>query len=169
MNNLFFRNIIRFFLLILLQVLIFNNLHIQGYINPYIYILFILLIPFETPHWLLLISAFALGFGVDLFSDTMGMHAAASVFMAFCRPGILRMVYSSKDYEVGITPGINDLGFEWFLKYAFILVFLHHLAFFYLEVFTFKEFFYTFGRVILSTITTVLFIILSQYLFYIKK
>ncbi len=169
MNNLFFRNIIRFFLLILLQVLVFNNLHIQGYINPYIYILFILLIPFETPQWLLLISAFLLGFGVDLFSDTMGMHAAASVFMAFCRPGILRMVYSSKDYEVGITPGISDLGFEWFLKYAIILVFLHHLVFFYLEVFTFNEFFYTFGRVILSTITTVLFIILSQYLFYIKK
>ena len=93
-------------MLILLQVLVFDNVQIRGYINPYIYVLFILLIPFETPPWLLLISAFLLGFGVDLFSDTMGMHTAASVFMAFCRPGILRMVFSSKDYEIGISPGI---------------------------------------------------------------
>ncbi|MFZ4401744.1 MAG: rod shape-determining protein MreD [Bacteroidales bacterium] len=169
MNNLYFRNILRFLLLILLQVLVFDNMEIRGYINPYIYVLFILLIPFETPPWLLLISAFLLGFGVDLFSDTMGMHTAASVFMAFCRPGILRFVFSSKDYEIGITPGISDLGIEWFLKYSLILVFLHHLVFFYLEVFTFHEFFYTFARVILSTLTTVLFIVIGQYLFYIKK
>ncbi|MFZ4059415.1 MAG: rod shape-determining protein MreD, partial [Ferruginibacter sp.] len=77
MNNVYFRNISRFFLLILLQVLVFNNMHLNGYINPYVYVLFILLLPFETPQWLLLISAFLLGFGVDLFSDTMGMHTAA--------------------------------------------------------------------------------------------
>jgi len=169
MNNLYFKNILRFFLLILMQVLVFDNMQIGGYINPYIYVLFILLIPFETPQWLLLISAFLLGFGVDLFSDTMGMHTAASVFMAFCRPGILRMVFSSKDYEIGITPGIKDLGIEWFLKYSLILVFLHHLVFFYLEVFSFHEFFYTFARIILSTLTSVVFIIIEQYLFYSKK
>ena len=100
MNNLYLKNIFRFFLLILLQVLVFDNMHINGYINPYLYVLFILLIPFETPQWLLLLTAFALGFGVDLFSDTMGMHTAACVFMAFCRPGVLRMVFSTKDYEV---------------------------------------------------------------------
>ncbi len=169
MNNLYLKNIIRFFLLILLQVLVFDNMHINGYINPYLYVLFILLIPFETPQWLLLLTAFALGFGVDLFSDTMGMHTAGSVFMAFCRPGVLRMVFSTKDYEVGITPGIKDLGINWFLKYTVILVLLHHLVFFYLEVFSFHEFFYTFARVILSTIATVTFIIIGQYLFYSKK
>ncbi len=169
MNNIYFRNISRFFLVILLQVLVFNNIHFNGYINPYIYVLFILLIPFEMPLWLLLFSAFALGFGVDLFSDTMGVHVASCVFMAFCRPFILRMVSSTKAYEVGITPSIKDLGINWFLKYAFTLIFLHHLAYFYLEIFTFHEFFYTFGRVVLSTISTVLFIIIGQYLFNSKK
>jgi rod shape-determining protein MreD len=169
MNNIYFRNISRFFLLILLQVLVFDNMHLNGYINPYIYVLFILLLPFETPQWLLLISAFMLGFGVDLFSDTMGMHTAACVFMAFCRPVVLRMVSSSKDYEVGITPGISDLGFNWFIKYTIVLVLLHHFAYFYLEVFTLHEFLYTFGRVVLSTVSTVLFIIIGQYLFYSKK
>lgn len=169
MNNIYFLNISRFFLLILLQVLVFDNMQLNGYINPYVYVLFILLLPFETPQWLLLISAFLLGFGVDLFSDTMGMHTAACVFMAFCRPGVLRFVFSSKDYEVGITPGINDLGFNWFIRYSIILVLIHHLLFFYLEVFNFHEFFYTLGRVILSTIATLLLIIIGQYLFYKKK
>ncbi len=169
MNNVYFRNISRFFLLILLQVLVFDNMHLNGYINPYIYILFILLLPFETSQWLLLVSAFTLGFGVDLFSDTMGMHTAACVFMAFCRPSILRMVSSSKDYEVGITPSINDLGFNWFFKYSIVLVLIHHLVFFYLEIFTLHEFFYTLIRISFSTIVTVIFIIIGQYLFYNKK
>jgi rod shape-determining protein MreD len=169
MNNLLIRNILRFILLVFLQVLVFDNFHFNGYINPYIYVLFILLLPFETPPWLLLFSSFFIGFSIDLFSDTMGMHTAASVFMAFCRPGILRMISSPKDYEVGITPGINDLGINWFLNYTLFLVFLHHLAYFYLEVFSFHEFFYTFGRVIISTLFTTLFIIIGQYLFHIKK
>jgi rod shape-determining protein MreD len=169
MNNLILRNILRFILLVFLQVLVFDNFHFNGYINPYIYVLFVLLLPFETPPWLLLISAFLIGFSIDLFSETMGMHTAASVFMAFCRPAILRMVSSSKDYEVGINPGIKDLGINWFLNYTLFLVFLHHLAYFYLEVFSFHEFFYTFSRVIISTLFTTLFIIIGQYLFYIKK
>ncbi len=169
MNSVYVRNLLRFIILILLQVLVFNNIHFRGYINPYIYIMFILLLPFEIPHWLLLISAFALGFGVDLFTDTMGMHTAASVFMAFCRPSVLRMISSTKDYEPGIYPGIKDLGFNWFFNYSVILVLLHHTVYFFLEVFTFHEFFYTFWRIVFSSFFTLLFIIIGQYLFYKKK
>jgi hypothetical protein len=169
MNNVYLKNTIRFFLLILLQVLVFDNINFRGYLNPYIYILFILLLPFETPNWLLLILSFIVGFGVDLFSNTMGIHIAASVFIGFCRPGILRFVSSARDYEPGITPGIRDLGVTWFLKYSIILVLLHHFAFFYLEVFNFNEFFYTFWRVIFSAAFTMVFIMIGQYLFYKKK
>lgn len=169
MNNIYLKTILRFIILVLLQVLVFNNIHFRGYVNPYIYIMFILMLPFEIPSWLLLISAFGIGISIDLFSDTMGMHAAASVFMAFCRPAVLRMVSSTKDYELGLNPSIKDLGFNWFLNYSLILILLHHLFYFYLEVFTFHEFFYTFWRVIFSSFFTLLFIIISQYLFYKKK
>ncbi|MEI6822990.1 MAG: rod shape-determining protein MreD [Bacteroidota bacterium] len=169
MNNVFLKNSFRFFLLILLQVLVFDNINFRGYLNPYIYILFILLLPFETPKWFLLVSSFLIGFGIDLFSNTMGMHTAACVFIGYSRPGIISFVSTARDYEPGTTPSVRDLGITWFLKYSIIMVLLHHFAFFYLEVFSFHEFFYTFWRVIISTIFTIIFIVLGQYLFYKKK
>ncbi|HBH47981.1 MAG TPA: rod shape-determining protein MreD, partial [Bacteroidales bacterium] len=86
------RNIIRFALVVLVQILIFNNIELGGYLNPYVYTLFILLLPFETPGWVVLISGFLLGFSVDIFSETLGMHTAATVFMAYLRPIALSMV-----------------------------------------------------------------------------
>ena len=79
------RNIARFLIVVLVQVLVMNNIQISGLIIPYVYILFILLMPFETPKWLLLINAFLLGLSIDFFSHTLGMHAAASVFIAWIR------------------------------------------------------------------------------------
>ena len=84
------KNIIRFVVLILVQVLVLNHINFFGYLDPYLYVLFILMLPFEIPGWMLLISAFLLGLGIDLFSGTSGIHTAASVFMAFCRPAMLR-------------------------------------------------------------------------------
>jgi hypothetical protein len=129
----------------------------------YVYVLFILLLPFEIPGWVLLSAAFALGFTVDMFSQTLGMHTAASVFMAFLRPGILRMISPRDGYETGTSPRILHMGLEWFLKYTVILVIAHHFVLFYVEVFRFSEFFSTLLRVVLSATLSVILIILSQY------
>jgi len=169
MNRLFLINISRFIVLILVQVFLLNNIQISGYINPYLYVYFILLLPFETPKWLLLSSAFFLGLGVDIFSDTMGMHAAATVFMAFCRPSILKIVSSHREYVPGIHPTIGDLGFRWFFLYSLILISIHHLVYFYIEVFKFSEFSQTFYRAIISVFFTLLLSIILQYLFYKQK
>ena len=165
-NKIYINNIFRFFFLIFFQVLILNNIQFNGYINPYLYIYFILLLPFETPKWLLLISAFFLGLGIDMFSGTMGINAAATVFMAFFRPIVIKLIASKKDYEQGIQPSISALGFKWFFSYSLILVLIHHFAFFYIEVFRFSEFLTTFYRVIFSTIFTLILIIFCQYLFF---
>lgn len=169
MNNIYIKNIIRFLILILAQVLIFDNIQFRGYINPYIYIAFILMLPFEIPNWLLIIVSFFTGLTVDFYSDTLGMHSAACTLMAYSRPRILRMISSTKDYEVGITPSIADLGFSWFFKYTSILTLIHHLLYFFLEVFTFHEFFYTLTRSVISSFFTVLFIIIGQYILISKK
>jgi rod shape-determining protein MreD len=163
-NNLII-NIIRFLVLVPVQVLILNNINFGGYINPYLYVYFILLLPFEIPGWLLLISAFIMGYGIDLFSHTPGLHTAATVLMAFFRPVVIRSVGSRKDYESGMQPSISDLGLVWFLTYSIILIFIHHLAFFYLEVFRFSNFFDTAERVIFSTLFSLIFVIITQYLF----
>jgi len=145
-------NLLRFIILVLLQVLILNKINLGGYLNPYVYVMFILLLPFETPAWLLLLSSFAIGLSVDIFSGTIGMHAAASTFMAFLRPTVSRLINSKKEYEPGVKPGINDLGIAWFFSYTIVLVFAHHLVYFFLEVFRFEEFFTTLARVVLSTL-----------------
>lgn len=157
------RNIFRFIVVVLFQVLVMDNVMINGYMNPYIYLLFILLMPFETPRWLLLLSGFALGLTMDLFTGTLGMHTAATVLAAFVRPYLLGLLASRDGYEPETYPRIYYYGFLWFLKYTLILVLIHHLALFYLEVFQLKYFFSTLLRVILSSILSTSTIVLSQY------
>ncbi len=162
------RNIIRFLILILFQVLVLDNIQMGGYLNPYFYVLFIILMPFETPRWLMLITAFLMGLSVDLFTNTLGMHAAATVFMAFLRPWILSIFAPRDGYEPDTFPRIFFYGFNWFLRYSLVMVFVHHLALFYLEVFHFQDFLSTFLRVILSSLVTTATIILSQYFIFRK-
>ena len=157
------RNIFRFVVLILFQVLVMDNVLISGYMIPYIYVLFILLMPFETPRWIQLLSGFFLGLAMDLFSGTLGMHAAASVLAAFLRPYLLDLLAPREGYEPETYPRIHYYGFLWFLKYAALIVMIHHLALFYLEVFQLKHFFSTLLRVILSSILSTSTIVLSQY------
>lgn len=162
------RNIIRFIIIVLIQVLIMDHIMINGYLNPYFYIIFILLMPFESPRWLLLLAGFILGLSIDLFSNTLGMHTAASVFMAFMRPSVLKIFSPRDGYEPESKPRISYLGFSWFLKYTLLLTFLHHMVLFYVEVFNFQEFFSTFLRILLSTLLSSLTILLSQYFIFRK-
>jgi len=166
MTSKVFINIIRFLILVFLQVFILENINLRGYINPYLYVYFILLLPFETPGWLLLISSFVLGFSIDTFLGTMGIHTASSVLMAFSRPLVIKAIPSRKDFEPGMKPSISDLGFLWFFSYSLILILIHHLALFYIEVFRFTDFFNTFLRVVISSFFTLLLVIIAQYLFF---
>ena len=169
MLNEIIRNIIRYAILVLVQVLVIKNIELGRFINPFIYVLFIIGLPFETPKWVLLFSAFIMGITVDLFYDTAGMHAAACVFIAYLRPGLLKLFSPRDGYEFGTQPTIQYLGIPWFLSYSGILIFLHHLILFYIEVFRFSEFFSTFLRVIISSLFTILLVVITQYLFNRKK
>ena len=157
------RYIIRFLLLFLAQILIFNNIELGGFLNPYIYILFIILLPFETPAWITLTLAFILGLLIDSCCETLGMHTAATVFAAFVRPYILSYFAPRDGYESGSYPGVSYYGLPWFIKYASFMVLSHHLFYFYVEMFKFHDFFVTLLRVILSTLFSSLLIVLSQF------
>ena len=160
------RNIIRFIVILLLQVLVFNHIRISGYVYPAFYVYFILLLPFETAGWLLLGSAFMMGLGVDFFTNSIGLNAAASVFTAFLRPGVIRMLKSKKQYEPGITPGIRDLGFRWFFFYALILITLHHTALFFLEIFSLQNWMQTLHRIAASSLATLILVLLAQFFYF---
>ncbi len=152
-----------FVLLILLQVLLFNNIEFSGFVNPYVYIMFILLLPFEIPSWLLLIISFFTGLIIDFFCGSPGMHASATLLAGFVRPHVLRVISPRDGYEPGSDPSMFIYGFTWFLLYTVIIVLIHHLALFYLEVFRFTDFFRTLLRVILSSLFSISFILLLEY------
>lgn len=159
------RYIINFILLVLAQVFILNNIQLGGFVNPYFYILFILILPFEIPNWFLIILAFLLGLSIDLFSHTIGMHTSATVFMAFLRPYVLKIISPRDGYETETLPQLRYYGAGWFIRYSIILIFAHHIFLFYVEVFKLSDFFLTFVRVILNSIFTFILILISQYFF----
>src|SRR5665647_3405660 len=152
-----------FILLILFQVLLFNNIQFSGYVNPYVYILFILLLPIEIPSWLMLLLSFFTGLIIDFFSGSHGMHTSATVLAGFVRPYVLRLVSPRDGYESGPDPSMVIYGFRWFLTYTLLIVLVHHTALFYLEVFRFADFFRTMLRVLLSSFFTIVFIILIEF------
>jgi rod shape-determining protein MreD len=152
-----------FILLILLQILLFNNIQFSGYVNPYIYILFILVLPIDLPAWLLLIFSFITGLIIDFFSGSPGMHTAATVLAGFVRPYILRLNSPNDGYESNPNPSMMSYGFSWFLTYTVLMVFIHHFALFFLEVFRFTDFLRTLLRIGLSSLFSIIFILIIEY------
>jgi cell shape-determining protein MreD len=166
MTIIFLKNTGRFVFLILFQVLILNNIQFSGYINPYFYIYFILLLPFETPRWLLLLSAFLLGISLDAFTNTFGLNASACVLMAFARPFVISAISTGTEFMIGHSPSLKNQGLKWFAYYSISLVLVHHFALFFLEIFRFTEFFQTLLRVLLSSVFTLLLVFIAEYLTY---
>jgi rod shape-determining protein MreD len=152
-----------FILLMLLQVVLFNNIQFSGYVNPYVYLLFILLLPVGIPSWILLLLSFATGMIIDLFSGSPGMHSSATVLAGFVRPWVLRVISPRDGYESNASPSMSVYGLRWFFTYTFLIVLIHHTALFYLEVFRFAEFFRTMLRVIFSSLFSIIFILLIEY------
>lgn len=156
----------RFIVFILLQGLILNNIELSGYINPFLYVLFILTLPLTASKYLVLILSFIIGLVIDMFSSTMGFHVAATVFVGFLRPYILKLLEPRDGYEPNYSVNVSDIGLKWFATYTVILVLAHHLFLFYVESFTLSQFFTTLGRALLSTIFTLFLIAITQLLYY---
>jgi rod shape-determining protein MreD len=153
-----------FFVLVLVQVLILNNIQFSGLVNPYIYILFILLLPFTIPGYFLLGISFILGISIDIFGNTPGIHAGATVLLGFLRPALAQLVSSRELIEKGSTPNMTQLGFANFIKYTVISVLIHHLFLFFAEAFSFGDFFETLLRWILSSVFSIIIILGSQFI-----
>jgi rod shape-determining protein MreD len=152
------QNIIRFILLVLLQVLVLNNIQFLGYINPYLYILIILALPVQMPRWVTLLLAFALGLIIDTFSNTLGMHAFATVLVAFLRNGIIKL-FTSIEEGNNPTPSFYTFGVSAYVKYVVVLVLIHHTTLFILEAFSFTNFWITLAKITLSSVVTILMIL----------
>lgn len=154
----FIQNIFLFIILILVQVLALNNIQFLGYINPYIYILFIFTLPVRTPQWLTLLLSFLIGFIIDIFSNTMGMHAFASVLIGFLRPYVIQL-FISFDEGNNPTPTFYTFGVGVFVKYVVVLVLIHHFTLFFIEAFSFQHFLIVFSKAFFSSVVSILIIL----------
>lgn len=158
-----FRYIFLLLVLLLLQFFVFNKINFNGYVNPFVYTMFILVLPFSLKNWHLLLIGFFTGLIVDMFMNTLGLHAAATLVVAFIRPVVLSGVASKADFSRFRSPSML-LGFIWFARYVLLLVLVHHTVLFFMEAFTFHHFGLTIIRIILSTIFTALFILIFEVL-----
>lgn len=145
-------------MLVLAQVLALNNIQFLGFINPYIYILFILLLPVRLPRGILLLLAFGLGLTIDAFSNTMGMHAFATVLVAFFRNGVIKL-FTSIEEGNNPTPSFYTFGVGAYVKYVVVMVLLHHSALFILESFSFNHLWIVTFKILLSSLVTILLIL----------
>ncbi len=167
MNSNFFINSIRFFLLLSIQIVVFNNIELYGYINPYPYILFILLYPVNPNRYGFLAWSFLLGLIMDIFCNSGGIHAAASVILAYYRHYIFKVSFGlSYEYQ---TIKIGNAALNQQIVFVGLSVLVHHMILFSLEAFRFDLLGNAMLKVLFSGVFTTIFSILIINLFKVSK
>lgn len=164
-----FANIARSIFLILLQVLVLDQLDLaNSYVVPYLYVLFLLMLPLELPGWANMLIGAITGAVMDLFNSTPGMHTSACIVMMYLRGSMLKLIAPREGYEHGMRATATRMGLTWFLTYSGVLVLVHHLWLFLIELHSFDMFFGTFLRALLSALTTLALVLLAQFLTTVK-
>ncbi|MCH2232717.1 MAG: hypothetical protein MK078_00585 [Crocinitomicaceae bacterium] len=166
MNNNYVKYSLLFLLLVILQGFVINHISINTYINPMIYPVLILLLPYEINFFVMMLICLLLGFSVDALSNTFGLHAAATIVVGYTRPIVLRYIKPRDGYDNNMLPTLHDMGLLWSMLYCSILLAIHHLWFFIMEVFRLDLFGLILGKVFFSLIFTLVLVILFQYIFF---
>ena len=150
-------------ILILLQQIIFNNINLFGYINPLMYILFIIYYPIKNNRILFIFMSFCLGLTVDIFSDTLGLHSASCLVLAYLRPIILKISFGLAYIHQVIK--FQNIGFRNRLIYLTLSTITHNFVIFSLEIFSLTNFTYLLQKVLLTALFTVFLGLIFSYLF----
>ncbi len=156
-------NIARFVILILVQVFVLDHVNFLGDLNPYIYIIFILLAPLNINKSLFIFVSFVLGLTIDMFGDSGGVHASACLVIAFFRPVALRSVFGLS-YEFQ-TVKLSNIGFGEKLAYVTLMVLTHHIVLFSLEIFNFSHILLIIKKTLFSSLFTIVITMLVLVLF----
>ena len=157
-----FREIIYFIVFVALQTLVINNIHLFGIVTPFLYIYVILKFRIDLSRTGLIILSFLLGLIIDIFSNTMGLHAASCSFIGFVRNPLLEQFVDMKELTARSVPSIRLLGLSKFIRYMLIMVMLHHVILFSIESFSFFQPWLMFTRMISSMLLTMLLMFITE-------
>jgi len=139
----------RYIVVMLLQVLLFDQLQLLGVCHPYIYILCLLMMPITLPHSVDMLIGAAAGLVMDVFCNSLGIHTAACILIMFLRPYLIGAFVNDKD-RLNEQISLRAIGMEALLKYTVILVLLHHLIVFSLAAWSWAHI----GFVLLETLVS---------------
>lgn len=169
MNSFRFVHLLQFVLLMSLQILLMRNLVLWETGFCFVYVGFILFLPIDIDKILLLVLGFISGITIDLFYDTAGVHAAATVLVAYLRPSMLKLLTPRDGYETTDNPSLPSMGWRWYLTYSVALLFVHHFTLFFLELNGFKLIGFTLAKIIASTLFTGTVLVILQMLFFERR
>lgn len=150
---------------VLLQIFLFDNLSLSVYLNPLVYLVFLLLLPLDTPPAGVLGAGLLLGLVVDCAMGSAGLNTVATLPVAFLRPTLLSLLYGHDNLREGGTPSPERLGLRVFLNYLIAAIVLHHTIFFLLEALSWQHLPHTLARIMLSSASSLLFIWLIARIF----
>ena len=148
------RHILSLVIVLLLQMLVFNNLHFLGICQPYIYILFLIALPIRIPQWIELLIGFGVGLIVDMFCGSPGVHTAACSFLAYLRPIFIRRTIQDAE-RISMTIDGLSIGFNEYVKLVVLYTILHHTLVFLIEAWSLAHFWLLLAKIIVSSLFTI--------------
>lgn len=148
----------RYIIVMLLQILLFDQLQLWGACHPYIYVACLLMMPITLPHSADMIIGAVIGLIMDIFCNSMGVHTASCILLMFVRPYLLGVIINDKD-RLNEQISLRSVGMEAFIKYTVILVLLHHLTVFSLAAWSWTHIGFVLLETVISSIVTILIII----------
>ena len=157
--------VVSFFLILFFQVLVLQHVVLFNTAFCLLYISYLFLLPVEANRLVLLLTGFVLGFGVDLFYESLGLHMFACVFIMYFRNLWLNTITPQGGYDANAIPALSLGGLQWFLVYITPLVFVHHTMLFFMEAGGFGYFWFTMLKVVTSSLFTIVAIVMVPYLF----
>jgi cell shape-determining protein MreD len=162
-------HLLRALIFILVQVILFNKLTLFDIARPFPYLIVILYLPIRLPRWQGLITAFTIGFVIDIFNYTYGIHAASMLLMYFLRDFFLHAILGVTEEEAGKEPHINTLGSSTFLLYLLGMVFVHHLSIAILDELDWAKTLLILIRTFVNSFFTILVLLVIEIIFFYKR
>lgn len=162
------KQLIQAVLIYLIQVLVFRTTSLWDVAACFIYVGFLIQLPFYIPRLSLLFITFAYTFSIDFFFNTPGVHTSAALLIMYVRPSVIKLLSPQGGYESVESVNIYNMGIQWHAAYAFILIFIHTTLVFLIESLGSMSFGTTLMKIFCTSIFTLIAVLLYQFLFLYK-